>query len=65
MKIGDLVQVKLGTGVYQHRKFFGEVGIVLCLPINKMMDKSFAMVYLLGKQRRFFLDHLEVVSESR
>ncbi len=61
MKVGDLVQVKLGTGVYQHRKFFGEVGIVLCLPKDKMMGRIWVEVYLLGKQRRFFLDHLEVL----
>ena len=63
MKVGDLVQVKLGTGVYEHRKFFDEIGILLCLatPTNWTVG----VVYLMGKQRRFSLKDLEVINESR
>ena len=28
MKVGDLVTVKLGTGIYRHRDFIGLIGIV-------------------------------------
>ena len=28
MKVGDLVTVKLGTGIYRHRNFIGLIGIV-------------------------------------
>ena len=28
VKVGDLVTVKLGTGIYRHRNFIGLIGIV-------------------------------------
>ena len=61
MKVGDLVQVKLGTGVYEHRNLFDEVGIVLDVGWSDVV----VTVYILGKSTVFFLDHLEVVNESR
>jgi hypothetical protein len=63
MKVGDLVQVKLGTGVYEHRKLFGEVGIVLCIATS--WGLSLATVYIMGKQKTISLKHLEVVNENR
>ncbi len=63
MKIGDLVQVKLGTGVYEHRKFFGKVGILLCIGAPKKWTAG--VVYLMGKRHLLRLKDLEVVNESR
>ena len=59
MKVGDLVQAKLGTGIYEHRKWFGEVGILLCIAT------PLATVYLMGKQRRVSLKDLELITEGR
>ncbi len=60
MKIGDLVQIKLGTGVYEHRKWFGEVGILLCIATSPRGSRV-GMVYLMGKQRRVSMKDLEPI----
>ena len=65
MKVGDLVQVKLGTGVYEHRKFFGEVGILLRIASRMTHLSAMGVVYIMGKQRTVSLKDLEVVNESR
>ena len=65
MKVGDLVQVKLGTGVYEHRKLFGEVGILLRIASRMTHLSAMGVVYIMGKQRTIPLKHLEVVNENR
>ena len=59
MKVGDLVQVKLGTGIYEHRKFFDEIGIVVNFRCK------IAWVYICGETRMFITDYLELIDEGR
>jgi len=60
MKIGDLVLVKLGTGIYEHRKFFDEIGIIV-----DFVDSITASVYICGETRMFMTDYLELIDENR
>ena len=61
MKAGDLVTVKMGTGIYEHRNYIGEIGIAL----KSLRSPYRILVHIRGKTKAFLPTHLEVINESR